>query len=64
MSCMWVSVSDCNQSHIFQLTQLLRQDKDLQIILSYGAPGGDNRGSGSAQRLLNGFFQELECRRI
>lgn len=44
MSCMWVSVADCNQSHIFQLTQLLRQDKDLQIILSYGDPHTDNRG--------------------
>lgn len=42
MSCMWVSVADCNQSHIFQLTQLLRQDKELQIILSYGAPYADN----------------------
>ena len=63
MSCMWVSVSDCNQSHIFQLTQLLRQDKDLQIILSYGAPGGDNRGVALHKGVLNGF-QELECRRI
>lgn len=49
MSCMWVSVADCNQSHIFQLTQLLRQDKDLQIILSYGDPHTDNRGNCSSQ---------------
>lgn len=59
MSCMWVSVSDCNQSHIFQLTQLLRQDKDLQIILSYGAPGGDNRGSGSAQRRIERLLSRI-----
>ena len=49
MSCMWVSVADCNQSHICQLTQLLRQDKDLQIILSYGDPHTDNRGNCSSQ---------------
>ena len=59
MSCMWVSVADCNQSHIFQLTQLLRQDKDLQIILSYGDPHTDNRGNCSSQirieRLLSRF---------
>lgn len=59
MSCTWVSVSDCNQSHIFQLTQLLRQDKDLQIILSYGAPGGDNRGSGSAQRRIERLLSRI-----
>ena len=64
MSCMWVSVSDCNQSHIFQLTQLLRQDNDLQIILSYGRLVETIGGVALHKGVLNGFFQELECRRI
>lgn len=38
MSYMWVSVADCDQSQIFQLTQMLKQDKDLQIVLSYDLP--------------------------
>ena len=64
MSCMWVSVADCNQSHIFQLTQLLRQDKDLQIILSYGDPHTDNRGIVHHKYVLNVCFPESEYRPI
>lgn len=38
MSLMWVSVTECNQSHIYHLTQMIKEDEDLQIVLSYGAP--------------------------
>lgn len=59
MSCMWVSVADCNRSHIFQLTQLLRQDKELQIILSYGAPYADNRGNCSSQSRIERLLSRI-----
>lgn len=52
MSCMWVSVADCNQSQIFHLTQLLREDKDLQIVLSYDMPMAGGRGELSSEKRI------------
>ena len=43
MSLMWVSVTECNQSHIYHLTQMIKEDENLQILLSYGAPDMDIR---------------------
>ena len=42
MSNIWVSAQECSRSELFQLTELIRKDRDLQIILSYEppAPGG------------------------
>lgn len=38
MSCLWVSLADCSQKEIYQLTEMVRKDRKLQIILSYDAP--------------------------
>ena len=46
MSLMWVSVTECSQSHIYHLTQMIKEDEDLQIILSSGTPYMDDRGDG------------------
>ena len=46
MSLMWVSVTECSQSHIYHLTQMIKEDEDLQIILSSGTPYMDERGDG------------------
>lgn len=35
MSCIWVSARECNKNELFQLTELVRKDKDLQIVFSY-----------------------------
>lgn len=43
----------------FQLTQLLRQDKELQIILSYGAPYADNRGNCSSQSRIERLLSRI-----
>lgn len=44
MSCIWVSAQECSKSELFQLTELARKDRDLQVILSCEppAPGGRN----------------------
>lgn len=46
MSLMWVSVTECSQAHIYHLTQMIKEDEDLQIILSSGTPFIDDRGDG------------------
>ena len=46
MSLMWVSVTECSQSHIYHLTQMIKEDEDLRIILSSGTPYMDERGDG------------------
>ena len=46
MSLMWVSVTECSQSHIYHLTQMIKEDEDLRIILSSGTPYMDERGGG------------------
>lgn len=44
MSCIWVSAQECSKSELFQLTELVRKDRDLQIIVSCEppSPGGKN----------------------
>ena len=46
MSLMLVSVTECSQSHIYHLTQMIKEDEDLHIILSSGTPYMDDRGDG------------------
>lgn len=43
MSCMWVSVEDCSQAQLLHLAEMIKEDENLQIILSYGRPGSHNR---------------------
>lgn len=38
MSCMWVSLSDCSQSHLCHLAQMMREDEELQVVLSRISP--------------------------
>lgn len=38
MSCIWVSAQECSQSELFQLTELLKKDRDLRIIFSCEPP--------------------------
>lgn len=56
MSCMWVSVSDCNQSHMYHLVQMIKEDEELHIILSYGGPhtldGENSSVSQNIEKLL------------
>lgn len=56
MSCMWVSVSECNQSSIYHLAQMIREDEELKIILSHGMPhlfdGENSSPSKRIERLL------------
>ena len=44
MSLMWVSVSECNQSHIYHLTQMIKDDENLQIVLFLRSAGYGQRG--------------------
>lgn len=52
MSLMWVSVTECNQSHIYHLTQMIKEDENLQILLSYGAPDMNIRDGGVLRRKI------------
>ena len=38
MSCIWVSARECRTNELFQLTELVRKDRDLQIIVSCEPP--------------------------
>ena len=38
MSCIWVSARECSTNELFQLTELVRKDSDLQIIVSCEPP--------------------------
>lgn len=38
MSCIWVSAQECSQSELFQLTELIKKDRDLRIIFSCEPP--------------------------
>lgn len=38
MSCIWVSAQECSTNELFQLTELIRKEKDIQIIFSYEPP--------------------------
>ena len=38
MSCIWVSARECSTNELFQLTELVRKDRDLQIIVSCEPP--------------------------
>lgn len=38
MSCIWVSALDCSQQELFQLTELIRKDQNMQIIFSCEPP--------------------------
>lgn len=50
MSCIWISAQECNQDELFQLTELIRREKDLQIILSCKPPEfGERRVSMDAR---------------
>lgn len=57
MSCMWVSVNDCSQSHLYHLAQMIMEDEELQIVLAYGLPHTDgsdrNAPAKRAERLLS-----------
>lgn len=44
MSCLWVEISECKPAHLYRLTQLLREDEDLQIVLSCQHSHPDNAG--------------------
>lgn len=58
MSCMWVSVMDCSQSHLLHLTEMIREDENLQIILTYGEPQALRREQDSfAGRIDDLLFQ-------
>lgn len=58
MGCMWVSVVDCSQSQILHLTEMIREDENLQIILSYGDPGAlHRRESSRSERIDRLLFQ-------
>ena len=52
MSCIWVSVSECSQSHIYHLAQMIREDEELQIILSHGMPHSFAMESGSPSKRI------------
>lgn len=38
MSCIWVSAQECSQHELFQLTELIKKDRDLRIIVSCDPP--------------------------
>ena len=59
MSLMWVSVSECNQSHIYHLTQMIKDDENLQIVLSYGAPDMDRGDGGLFKRKTEQLLSQL-----
>lgn len=41
MSCIWVSARSCSQQELFELTELIRKDRDMQIIVSCEPPAMD-----------------------
>lgn len=38
MGCIWVSAQECSRSELFRLTELVRQDSDLRVIVSNEPP--------------------------
>lgn len=38
MSCIWVSAQACSQHELFQLTELIRKERDMQIVFSCEPP--------------------------
>lgn len=50
MSSIWISAQECSQDELFHLTELIRKDTDLQIILSCNPPQlGERRASADAK---------------
>lgn len=45
MGCVWMSVEDCDQRQWKQWKQMLKEDRELQIILCYDHPGSYQRSS-------------------
>ena len=39
MSCVWLSTQECSKVEIFHLTELVRGESDMQIVISFDAPG-------------------------
>lgn len=39
MSCIWLSTKDCSKLEIFHLTELVKDERNIQIIISFDAPG-------------------------
>ncbi len=59
MSCMWVSVVDCSQAHLMHLTEMIREDSSLQIILSYGEPGTGKKEQEQIEKQIAGSLFDL-----
>lgn len=39
MSCVWLSTQECSKVEIFHLTELVKGEADMQIVISFDAPG-------------------------
>lgn len=57
MNRIWVSAKECSQQDLLQLTELIRKDRDMQIILSCDQPT-----AGESRRLTEERAAELLVR--
>lgn len=53
MSCIWVSAQECSRNELFQLTELVRKDRDLQIILSCEPPASGGKHEVTQERITD-----------
>lgn len=61
MSCIWVSARECNKNELFQLTELVRKDRDLRIVFSY-EPLGPVTKKATADSKINDLLVRLGVR--
>ena len=59
MSYMWVSLSDCSQSHLCHLAQMMREDEELEIVLSRGVPHSFRKEKGFSVKRAEGLLARL-----
>lgn len=53
MSCIWVSAEECSQHELIQLTELIKRERDMQIIVSYEPPVMDGHIEAVEERIAD-----------
>lgn len=53
MSCIWVSAQSCSQQELFELTELIRKERDMQIIVSCEPPVMDGHIEATEEKITD-----------
>lgn len=53
MSCIWVSAQACSQHELFELTELIRKERGMQIIVSCEPPVMDGHIDAAEERVAD-----------